>query len=187
LVRGEARRERAVLALADGTVFHGISIGCEGEAEGEVVFNTSMSGYQEIMSDPSYANQILTFTYTHIGNVGVNSEDVESAKVQVAGLVVHELSEQYSNYRARKSLSQHLRENGVFGIAGCDTRALVLHLRSHGAQMGVIASGDVNTDVLVDKARRLPSMEGLDLVRAVTTARHYEWNQGTWRPGEGFR
>ena len=132
----KAAKIPAILALADGTVFNGYSVGIEGETSGEVVFNTSMSGYQEILTDPSYVFQLLTFTTPHIGNVGVNREDVESAKVQVAGMITREFSEHYSNYRAEKSLRQYLVENKVVAISGIDTRALVLHLRNNGSQMG---------------------------------------------------
>lgn len=177
----------ATLALADGTVFKGRSVGAEGETSGEVVFNTSMFGYQEILTDPSYYNQMMTFTYPHIGNVGVNDEDVESSKVHVKGLIVKQLSEHYSNFRAKKSLAQYLKENRVVAIDGIDTRALVLHLRTHGAQMGVIASGEVSADTLVDKARALPSMEGQDLVQYVSTKEVYDWKEGTWKLGRGYR
>jgi carbamoyl-phosphate synthase small subunit len=180
-------KKQAILALADGTVFRGCSIGAEGETSGEVVFNTSMYGYQEILTDPSYAFQILTFTYPHIGNVGVNAEDVESAKVQVAGMVVRQFSDHYCNFRAEKSLAEYLVENKVVGISGIDTRALVLHLRTHGSQMGVISTLSSNTDELVSKAKLLPSMEGLDLAKNVTSALPYYWNQGTWQPGRGYR
>lgn len=180
-------RKPAVLALADGKVFKGYAIGAEGEATGEVVFNTSMSGYQEILTDPSYAFQILTFTCPHIGNVGVNDEDVESGRVQVAGLIVRELSEHYSNYRAQMSLDEYLIKNKITGIGGIDTRALVLHLRTAGAQMGVISSSGAAVDELVDKARALPSMEGLDLAKTVSTAEPYDWSEGSWELGRGYR
>ncbi|MCB0324200.1 MAG: glutamine-hydrolyzing carbamoyl-phosphate synthase small subunit, partial [Bdellovibrionales bacterium] len=179
-------RETATLALADGTVFRGVSVGAQGETSGEVVFNTSMYGYQEILTDPSYAFQMLTFTYPHIGNVGVNPEDVESPRVQVAGLITRSFCEHYSNYRATGSLEEYLIDNDVVGISDIDTRSLVQHLRSSGAQMGVIASGKQDAATLVDKARALPSMEGLDLVLQVTTKEPYEWRQGTWRPGVGY-
>ena len=185
-VNKKLSRPEATLALADGTVFYGYSAGAEGETGGEVVFNTSMSGYQEILTDPSYVKQMLTFTYPHIGNVGANSEDIESKKVHVSGIIVRELSEQFSNYRAESSFEDYLKKNGVVGITGIDTRALVLHLRTHGAQMGIIASGTQNADELVDKARKLPSMEGLDLVPFVTTDAAYPWLERTWRPGIGF-
>ncbi|MFN8389042.1 MAG: glutamine-hydrolyzing carbamoyl-phosphate synthase small subunit [Bdellovibrionota bacterium] len=183
----EKKRPAATLALADGTVFRGVSIGAEGETDGETVFNTSMSGYQEILTDPSYVKQMITFTYPHIGNVGVNREDVESNKVQVAGVIIHELSEHYSNYRAEGSFEDYLKQNNVVGIAGIDTRALVLHLRTHGAQMGVIASGERNADDLVAKARSLPTMDGLDLVPFVSTKESYLWKEGIWTPGKGYQ
>lgn len=177
----------AVLALADGKIFHGYSVGAEGTGTGEVVFNTSMSGYQEILTDPSYTGQMLTFTCPHIGNVGTNLEDVESDKVQVAGIIVRELSRHYSNYRARQSLNDYLIENKVVGIGGIDTRELVLHLRTHGSQMGVISTEAVKPAELVAKAKALPSMEGMDLVAAITTKKTYDWRQGTWKPGIGYR
>ncbi|MBP9838179.1 MAG: glutamine-hydrolyzing carbamoyl-phosphate synthase small subunit [Proteobacteria bacterium] len=172
--------QKATLALADGKVFHGFSIGADGETGGEVVFNTSMSGYQEILTDPSYVRQMITFTYPHIGNVGVNEEDVESDKVHVSGIIVRQISEHYSNYRATDSLPNYLKKNNVVGISGLDTRALVLHLRTHGAQMGIIASGENNPADLVDKAKALPSMEGLDLVPEISTKKFYDYNQDVW-------
>lgn len=183
----QGNRKPATLALADGTVFNGYAIGADGMTSGEVVFNTSMSGYQEILTDPSYAFQMLTFTCPHIGNVGVNSEDVESRRVHAAGLIVRELSEHYSNYRATGSLQEYLVQQGVVGIAGIDTRALVLHLREHGSQMGVIATGEQSEESLVQKAKALPSMEGLDLVKRVTTDYPYDWSEGTWTPTGGYR
>jgi carbamoyl-phosphate synthase small subunit len=183
---GAGMGEPATLALADGTVFRGRSAGAAGETAGEVVFNTSMSGYQEILTDPSYAYQLLTFTYPHIGNVGTNSEDVESDRVQVAGMIVRSLSERMSNFRAEQSLGEYLRANNVVAISSIDTRALVLHIRDHGAQPGVIATGSRNADELVDRARALQSMEGLDLTKVVSTAKPYEWKQGSWRPGSGY-
>ncbi len=180
-------RQEATLALADGTVFKGYAIGAEGESTGEVVFNTSMTGYQEILTDPSYVGQMLTFTYPHIGNVGVNSEDVESAKVHVSGMICRELSEHFSNYRATGSLNDYLINNKVTGIGGIDTRALTLHLRDNGSQMGVIRSGECNAKELVAQARSLPSMEGQDLVMKITTPKPYEWRQGTWKLGHGYK
>lgn len=180
------KKLRATLALADGTVFQGYSIGHEGETSGEVVFNTSMTGYQEILTDPSYAFQMITFTYPHIGNVGVNKEDVESGKVQASGIIVHDLCQHHANYRAEQSLSQYLKTNQIVGIEGIDTRALVLHLRTHGAKMGVIASGEHSANILVDKAKALPSMDGLDLVESVSTRSSYDWKQGSWVLGKGY-
>jgi carbamoyl-phosphate synthase small subunit len=177
---------KATLALADGTVFHGYAIGAEGETAGEVVFNTSMSGYQEILTDPSYIYQMITFTYPHIGNVGVNEEDVESSRVQVSGVIVRELSEIASNFRSQSSLGEYLKRNNVVGIGGIDTRALVLHIREHGAQIGVIATGERNSAELVDIARSKPSMDGLDLTRDVSTKAPYDWTETTWQPGVGY-
>jgi carbamoyl-phosphate synthase small subunit len=177
--------EVATLALADGTIFKGYSIGAKGTASGEVVFNTSMTGYQEILTDPSYAFQMITFTYPHIGNVGANPEDIESDKIYATGIIVRELSKQFSNHRSTESLSDFLLRNKVVGISGIDTRELVLHLREHGSQMGVISTGECNSDDLVIKARELPSMEGLDLVSSVTTKEKYYWTEGTWTPTRG--
>jgi len=182
----EKTESPAILALADGTIFHGRAIGAKGEASGEVVFNTSMSGYQEILTDPSYAFQLLTFTYPHIGNVGINDEDMESDSIKAAGLIVREFSDHYSNYRARCSLQEYLVEQNVVGISGLDTRALVLHLRENGSQMGIISSEDVTAEELVARAKALPSMEGMDLVREVTTKESYDWKQGVWDPVTGY-
>lgn len=179
-------RERAKLVLADGTAFEGWSFGASGVTDGEVVFNTSMTGYQEILTDPSYRKQMMTFTYPHIGNVGVNKEDVESDRIQVSGLIVRQVSDHYSNFRAQESLESYLKSNGVVAISGIDTRALVLHLRDHGAQMGVIATGERKTADLLEQAKNLDSMEGTDLVPVVSTSKTYEWRQGTWKPGKGF-
>ena len=186
-IRKQARREPAMLALADGTIFRGESFGASGESEGEVVFNTSMSGYQEIVTDPSYRKQMLTFTTPHIGNVGVNEDDVESDRIQVAGVIVREISEQFSNYRSEGSFEDYLNRNAVVGITGIDTRALVLHLRTFGSQMGVIATGNRSASELVDKAKAIPSMEGTDLVPVVSAKKIYQWRQRTWKPGIGFK
>ncbi len=186
-IRTGAVRDTAVLALADGTVFVGKSFGAAGETEGETVFNTSMSGYQEILTDPSYRKQMLTFTTPHIGNVGVNKDDVESDRIQVSGVIVREVSEHYSNFRSEGSLEDYLERNGIVGITGIDTRALVLHLRTYGSQMGVIATGKRSHSELVDRAKAIPSMEGTDLVPVVSTKEPYTWRQGVWRPVVGFR
>lgn len=180
------RDEPATLALADGTIYRGRAVGANGESSGEVVFNTSMTGYQEVLTDPSYVYQMLTFTTPHIGNVGVNDEDVESDKVQVSGFICREMSENYSNFRGQKTLRQYLVESNVVGIDSIDTRSLVLHLRTHGAQMGVICTGAVNADDLVDKARKLPSMNGLDLAKDVSCRKVYKWRQGTWIAQYGY-
>lgn len=179
--------ESATLALADGKVFHGVAIGASGITSGEVVFNTALSGYQEILTDPSYTNQMLTFTCPHIGNVGCNDEDVESSCVHASGIIVRQMAKRYSNYRATMSLRDYLVRNNVVGIGDIDTRSLVLHLRTYGAQMGVIATGiEHSCDELVDMARALPSMEGQDLTTRVSTKVPYEWNQSIWTQEGGF-
>ena len=161
-------RPRAVLALEDGTVFEGLSFGRRGEVSGEVVFNTALCGYQEVLTDPSYAGQIVTMTYPHIGNYGVNLEDVESARPQVSGFVVREASTVVSSWRASGDLGRYLDEHGIVGIDDIDTRALTRHLRTHGAQRGVVSAIDHDPASLVAKARASRSMVGLDLAREVT-------------------
>lgn len=179
--------DNATLVLADGTVFRGISVGSAGETTGEVVFNTSMSGYQEILTDPSYSGQMITFTYPHIGNVGVNSEDIESEKPQVSGIIVKEICFKPSNFRSQQSLPEYLKEHSIIAIAGIDTRALVLHLRTHGSQMGIIKTGEVDDSDLIERAKHIPSIEGQDLVPYVTCKEKYEWTEGDWEPGVGYR
>ncbi len=169
----------AVLALEDGRVFHGRGGGAPGERFGEVVFNTSLSGYQEILTDPSYDGQIVILTYPHIGNYGTNALDSESARPYAEGLVVRELSELASNWRSEEETSAFLADFGVPVISDIDTRALVLHLRRHGAMRGVISTQDVNPQSLVAKAQASPSMVGLDLASRVTTPTRYEWNQAS--------
>lgn len=178
---------KATLALADGTIFAGTSFGAEGEAIGEVVFNTSLTGYQEILTDPSYKGQLVTMTYPEIGNVGVNSEDVESRRPFVEGFIVKEYWERQSNWRAKQSLGDYLKVHGIVGIQGLDTRALVRHLRDHGAQEGVISTVDLDPQRLVVKAKAVPSLVGRDLVKEVTCAEPYDWNQGQWELGRGYR
>lgn len=170
----------AVLALENGFTLRGTAIGAIGaRAEGELVFNTAMTGYQEILTDPSYSGQILTFTYPHIGNTGVNEEDVESGRIQAAGLVVHELSRTYSNWRATQSLQEYLDSHGIAGIQGVDTRQIVRILRSEGAMRCIIAHGEnLDADELVEQARKVPSMNGLDLTGVVTTPSAYAWHDG---------
>jgi carbamoyl-phosphate synthase small subunit len=163
-------RPRAVLALEDGTVFEGRSFGRAGEVTGEVVFNTALCGYQEVLTDPSYAGQIVTMTYPHIGNYGVNIEDVESARPQVSGFIVREASTVVSSWRASGELPRYLDEHGIVGIEGIDTRALTRHLRTHGAERGVVSAIDHDHASLVAKARSSRSMIGLDLAREVTCA-----------------
>ncbi len=178
---------KAILALADGKVFHGKAFGAAGEVTGEVVFNTSMTGYQEILTDPSYAGEIVTMTYPLIGNYGVNLEDVESSRPQLAGFVVKEASDFPSNWRSKMSIDAYLKENGIVGIEGIDTRALVRHIRDKGAQTGILSSVDVDPDSLVEKARRAPSIVGRDLVREVTCSKPYHWTEGPWDLAEGYR
>jgi carbamoyl-phosphate synthase small subunit len=177
---------KALLALADGTVFEGENFGAAGEASGEIVFNTSMTGYQEILTDPSYCGQLVAMTYPEIGNVGVNHEDVESWKPFVQGFIVKEYWERPSNWRAQKSLGVYLREHGIPGIHGIDTRALVRHIRTHGVQDGVISSVDLDPASLVAKARGLPGLIGRDLVKEVTCAAPYDWGEGPWKLGGGY-
>ncbi len=178
--------KKAVLALADGMVFEGHSFGAEGETSGEIVFNTSMTGYQEILTDPSYKGQIVTMTYTQIGNYGVNEEDVESGKPYVEGFIVKEYLDIPSNWRSKKSLHQYLKENGIVGIQGIDTRALTRHLRDFGAQPGVISTKDGNPESLVAKAKALPKMSGLDLAKDVTCKEPYTCDQGDWDIANGY-
>ena len=171
----------ALLALADGTLFRGRSIGAAGRRTGEVVFNTAMTGYQEILTDPSYAHQIVTLTYPHIGNVGVNPEDEESAQVHAAGLVIRDLPLACSNWRAREPLADWLVRQGVVAIADIDTRKLTRLLREQGAQNGCLVAGDdIDAEAAVAAARAFPGLEGMDLAREVTTRRPFEWAQGSW-------
>jgi carbamoyl-phosphate synthase small subunit len=176
----------AILVLADGTVFRGFSIGAEGSSAGEVVFNTSITGYQEILTDPSYCRQIVTLTYPHIGNVGVNDEDIESRQIFASGLVIRDLSLTVSNFRAKQSLPEYLRANNVVGIAGIDTRRLTRILRTNGAQNGCIASGE-DVDSALAEARKFAGLAGMDLAQLVSCDRQYEWTQRIWALGEGYR
>jgi carbamoyl-phosphate synthase small subunit len=167
----------AILALEDGKIFKGVSFGARGERCGEVVFNTSMSGYQEILTDPSYSGQIVTMTYPLIGNYGINEEDVESRKPFVEGFVVKEYSKVASNWRSQKSLGDYLRENNVLGIEGIDTRALTLHIRQAGAMKAVLSTLDLDEKGLIKKARESAGLVGRDLVKNVTSGKAYEWNK----------
>jgi carbamoyl-phosphate synthase small subunit len=178
-------RPRALLALADGSVFPGFSIGAGGSAVGEVVFNTALTGYQEILTDPSYARQIVTLTYPHIGNVGTNDEDEESGRVLASALVVRDLPERVSNFRSRDDLSSYLRRRGVVGICGLDTRSLTRRLRDTGAQAGAVVVGGTEAEALA-LARSFPGMAGLDLASEVSVRQPYPWTQGEWRLGSGF-
>ncbi len=179
-------KKRAILALEDGTYFVGYSFGAEGETQGELIFNTSMTGYQEILTDPSYRGQIVVMTYTQIGNYGINPEDIESKRVQVNGFVVKESFRRYSNWRAKKSLDEYLKENCVVGIEGIDTRALVKRIREKGVVRGVISTVDLDPKSLVEKAKKVPDISELDLVQEVSTKEIYSWNQGDWRLLEGY-
>src|SRR3989338_455250 len=175
----------AILVLADGTVFRGIAIGATGSSIGEVVFNTSMTGYQEILTDPSYCKQIVTLSYPHIGNVGVNSEDVESRKVFASGLVIRDLSLAASNFRSTQSLPDYLKANNVVAIAGIDTRKLTRILRSKGAQNGCIATGTDEAAALA-AARSFAGLAGMDLAKEVSCAEPYSWTQREWELGVGY-
>jgi carbamoyl-phosphate synthase small subunit len=183
----------ALLALADGTTFLGTSIGAAGRTVGEVVFNTSLTGYQEILTDPSYRRQIVTLTYPHIGNTGVNDEDVESSQVHAAGLVIKDLPLRVSSFRAQRNLAQYLADEGTVAIAGLDTRRLTRLLREGGAQNGSITSFAVGTEITaahridaVAAAQAAASMAGLDLAREVTVAQSYEWSETDWTLGSGY-
>lgn len=171
----------AILVLADGTCFDGTAIGIDGISVGEVVFNTAMTGYQEILTDPSYAQQIVTLTYPHIGNTGTNSEDMESSSVYCTGLVIRDLPRLHSNFRAEQSLDEFLEANQVVAIADIDTRALTRHLREHGAQNGCIMAGpDVNVDAGLSAAKAFPGLAGMDLAKEVTCSEPYEWTRDSW-------
>ncbi len=176
----------AILVLADGTVFRGVAIGASGSSVGEVVFNTSMTGYQEILTDPSYNKQIVTLTYPHIGNVGCNPEDVESRQVYASGLVIRDLSLTVSNFRATQSLPDYLKANNVVAIAGIDTRKLTRILREKGAQNGCIATGS-DVEAALAAARGFPSMAGMDLAQVVSCDQPYGWTQREWALGHGYR
>ena len=178
---------KAALALADGRVFFGKSLGACGEISGEVVFNTSMTGYQEILTDPSYRGEIVTMTYPLIGNYGINLEDVESWQPHLSGFIVKEASDFPSNWRSRLSLDAYLKENGIVGLQGIDTRALVRHIRDQGAQTGVLSTIDTDPVSLVAKAKAAPSIVGRDLVREVTCKEPYHWTEGTWDLENGYQ
>ncbi|MET3130629.1 carbamoyl-phosphate synthase small subunit [Oxalobacteraceae bacterium GrIS 1.11] len=178
--------EPAILALADGTIFHGLSIGAPGHTSGEVVFNTAMTGYQEILSDPSYSRQIVTLTYPHIGNTGINAEDGESGQIHAAGLVVKNLPLPASNFRAAQSLSAYLREQNIVAIAGVDTRRLTRVLRERGAQGGAIVAGSTHPGQALELATAFPGLNGMDLAKTVSTREPYEWRETEWALGRGF-
>ena len=176
----------AILVLADGTVFRGTSIGASGSSVGEVVFNTAITGYQEILTDPSYCRQIVTLTYPHIGNVGCNPEDVESRQVFASGLIIRDLSMTVSNFRSTQSLSEYLKANNVVAIAGIDTRKLTRILRSKGAQNGCIATGN-DVEAALKAARNFAGLAGMDLAQVVSCDKPYEWKQREWELGKGYR
>ncbi len=171
----------ALLALEDGSLFWGRSIGSAGQSVGEVVFNTAMTGYQEILTDPSYARQMVTLTYPHIGNTGVNHEDEESEKIQCAGLIIRDLPRRLSSYRSEQSLGDYLQSQGVVAIAEIDTRRLTRILREKGAQNGCLVAGEqIDENAALEAARAFPGLKGMDLAKEVTTDERYEWTQGSW-------
>lgn len=176
----------ALLALADGSLFKGHAIGATGQTVGEVVFNTAMTGYQEILSDPSYCKQLITLTYPHIGNVGANSEDNESRAVFASGLIVRDLPLLHSNFRAEQSLSDYLVQHNVVAIGGIDTRRLTRRLREHGAQAGTIMAGECDATLAIQMARDFGSMAGQDLARTVSCDQPYRWLEREWRLGQGY-
>lgn len=180
-------RKPALIALEDGTIFHGESIGCDGQSVGEVVFNTAMTGYQEILTDASYYKQIVTLTYPHIGNVGTNPEDQESNSVWASGLVIRDLPQLASSWRSDLSLEQYLKSQKVVAIAGIDTRQLTRLLREKGAQNGCIAAGEtINEAKAIAAARAFPGLEGMDLAKHVSTDSVYQWKTGTWTLDSGL-
>ena len=176
----------AILVLADGTVFKGLAIGAVGHTVGEVVFNTSMTGYQEILTDPSYTQQIVTLTYPHIGNYGTNPEDVESGKVYASGLIIRDLPLLHSNFRSNQTLSEYLAANNVVAIADIDTRKLTRILREKGAQAGCIMAGEVDEAKALALAQSFPGLAGMDLAKVVSCERPYEFAEGEWALGEGY-
>jgi carbamoyl-phosphate synthase small subunit len=176
----------AVLVLADGTQFRGISIGAPGLTIGEVVFNTSMTGYQEILTDPSYTKQIVTLTYPHIGNVGVNQEDIESDKVYASGLIIRDLAMINSNFRSEQTLSEYLKANQIVAIANIDTRKLTRYLREYGSQAGCIITESDNDKKAHEEAKAFPGLSGMDLAKVVSSKKTYIFNQGVWSLSEGY-
>ena len=177
----------AILALEDGTVLHGKSIGYDGFTAGEVVFNTAMTGYQEILTDPSYCRQIVTLTYPHIGNTGANAEDEESSQIWASGLVIRDLPRLASNWRSQESLQEYLVRKSVVAIADIDTRELTRILREKGAQAGCIMAGQIEVDKAIQQAKAFPGLSGMDLAKVVSTQSSYVWNEGSWQLGAGFK
>lgn len=180
------KAQPALLALADGSVFRGLSIGAEGITSGEVVFNTALTGYQEILTDPSYSRQIVTLTYPHIGNYGINDEDVEAERIHAAGLVVRDVPRLYSNFRANQSLPDYLKSQNIVAIADIDTRRLTRILRENGAQNGCVMAGRIDEAEALAAARAFPGLAGMDLAQVVTSPETYEWNEGEWVLGKGY-
>jgi carbamoyl-phosphate synthase small subunit len=181
-------RPPAILVLEDGSVFRGSAIGAEGLSTGEVVFNTAMTGYQEILTDPSYAEQIVTLTYPHIGNTGTNEEDEESTGIWCKGLVIRDLPLLASNFRNTETLDAYLKRHNILGIADIDTRRLTRILREKGAQNGCLMAGDAtDEDKALEAAKAFPGLKGMDLAQQVTTTESYSWSEGTWQLGEGHR
>ncbi len=181
-----SRPQPAILVLADGSVFRGLSIGADGITTGEVVFNTALTGYQEILTDPSYSRQIVTLTYPHIGNTGVNAEDVEADRIHAAGLVVRDLPRLHSNFRAGQSLSDYLKGENIVAIADIDTRRLTRILREKGAQSGCLMAGAVDEAKALEAARAFPGLAGMDLAKVVTAPAAYEWSETEWKLGSGY-
>jgi len=181
-----SRAQPAILVLADGSVFRGLSIGADGITTGEVVFNTSLSGYQEILTDPSYSRQIVTLTYPHIGNTGVNAEDVEADRIHAAGLVVRDVPRLHSNFRAGQSLPDYLKSQNIVAIADIDTRRLTRILREKGAQSGCIMAGAVDEVKALEAARAFPGLAGMDLAKVVSATSSYQWNETEWKLGRGY-
>lgn len=181
-----SKNKKAILVLSNGTVFEGYSFGAEGEVAGEVVFNTSMCGYQEVLTDPSYKGQMVAMTYTQIGNYGIDEEDIESHRLWLEGFIVKEYCDYPSNWRAKETLDNYLKRNKIVGIKGIDTRGLTRHLRDNGAMSGVISTIDMDAASLVKKAKEFPSMTGLDLAKEVTCKKPYHWEQGLWNLEKGY-
>jgi carbamoyl-phosphate synthase small subunit len=186
-MRIQALSTPAILALEDGSLFYGTAIGAEGETSGEVVFNTAMTGYQEILTDPSYSRQIVTLTYPHIGNTGVNEEDIESDRVQAAGLVIRDLPLMVSSWRSKGSLKDYLQRNNIVGIADIDTRRLTRILRDKGSQNGAVVAGEgVTAERALELANAFPGLKGMDLAKEVTSAKTWTWSQSEWRIESGY-
>jgi len=181
-----SRAQPAILVLADGSVFRGLSIGADGATSGEVVFNTALTGYQEILTDPSYSRQIVTLTYPHIGNTGINAEDVEADRIHAAGLVVRDVPRLHSNFRAGQSLPDYLKSQNIVAIADIDTRRLTRILREKGAQSGCIMAGTVDEAKALEAAHAFPGLAGMDLAKVVSAPVAYEWNETEWKLGRGY-